>query len=201
MKLKKLINIRKWWKKRMSAFIFIVIFIFPFIIDLLYHTYVKNFLIVSEGELLRYYGTVFGICVPVFQYFREKKKEDKSRKNELKPIIAVDLKLDDDNNYALTLTKLSNSVIKDVFLYWEPLTSFLNGNQTFKLGFDSEYIAEGILDFSNIDDNNLIDDEDGYPKYIVLSCYDIDNQLWQCEYNKIIHGERVTYILKDLYLI
>lgn len=48
---------------------------------------------------------------------------------------------------------------------------------------------------------NLIDDEDGYPKYIVLSCYDIDNQLWQCEYNKIIHGERVTYILKDLYLI
>lgn len=201
MKFKKLKKAKNWCKRRISILIVIGILIFPFIIDLLYHTYAKNFLIASEGELLRYYGTVFGICVPVFQYFREKKKEDKSRKNELKPIIAVDLEWDDDNNYTLTLTKLSNNIIKDVFLYWEPLTSALSGKQTFKLGFDSKYITDKVLDFSDTEGNDLIDYEDGYPNCIVLSCYDADNQLWQCEYNKITHSEKTTYFLKNSYLI
>lgn len=198
MKFKKL---KKWRKRRMFALIFTIILIFPLLIDLLYHTCIRNWLLINEGELLGYYAVTFGVCVPVFQYFNDKKKENKSRNNELKPIIAVSLELDADNNYTLTLKKLSNNIIKDVFLYWEPLTGILSAEQTFKIGFNSKDIIEGVLDFSGIDDSDLIDDEDSYPKYIVLSCYDADNRLWQCEYNKINYDERVTYILKDLYLI
>lgn len=172
----------------------ILITILPVLVELLYHTCFKNFLLVRQGELLGYYSVAFGICVPVSQYFYGKRQENKLRNKELKPIITVDLEWDADNNYTynLTITKLSDNIIKEVFLYWEPLTSVLNGKQTFKLGFDSKYIADGVLDFSNINDNNLIDDEDGYPKYIVLSCYDAENQLWQCEYNKITHGEKAS---------
>lgn len=146
MKFKKLKRIKIWCKRRVSVLIITGIIILPFLIDALYHTILNGFLLIREDELLAYYGVSLGICVPVFTYFDKNKKEKESRRNALKPIISVDLNQDGDNNYTLTLTKISDNVIKDVYLYWKPIVNVLNGKKTFKIGLDSDYITEDVLD-------------------------------------------------------
>ncbi|MDE6111205.1 MAG: hypothetical protein K2F65_04730 [Eubacterium sp.] len=43
-------------------------------------------------------------------------------------------------------------------------------------------------------DNDIIDN-DGYPKYILINCEDIDNRMWTYEFKKIRNGQDVFYIL------
>lgn len=192
MKFKKFKKLKNWCKRRKNSKLIIIgIILLPFLVELLYHTCLKNFLLVSQSDLLGYYGVALGVCVPIFQYFYQKSEENRLRKKELKPIIAISLEWNADNNYTLTLTKLSNNIIKDIFLYWEPLTNLLNEEQSFKIGFGSENNIDDVIYFSDTEYVNI--DEDGYPKEIILSCYDTENNLWQCEYKKFFRGDKPIY--------
>ena len=134
-------------------------------------------------------------------YQNEKKKYIISRNNEIKPCIAVDIKEDNESGYyELSLTKLSKSVITDVFVYDELLTNKLEKEQKQLVKFYPEKENNNVLDLSGYD-KDLIDESDKLPKYVLISCCDADNQMWQAEYLKLSNGNEKMFVLKDIYLV
>ena len=190
--------IKRFYKSHRKLFVFAGLLVFPIIIDLFYHI-PCNFFYLKENALLSFYGVALGIFVTFSTFYTEKKKEKIERDNKLKPYISVELEARKDGYFDIILTKLKNAIITDVFLYDVPLDNALPLTKKYNVNFYPDNEKGEAIDLSNYD-SGLIDN-DGYPKYILISCYDEEDRMWQGEYIKLSNSDRIVYQLKEMDLV
>ena len=58
--------------------------------------------------------------------------------------------------------------------------------------------ARNVFLYDEILDSKI---ENGYPKYILIDCDDVDGRMWQCEFNKIVNGSQIAYMNSNVYLV
>ena len=176
----------------------LIIILFPLIVDLFYHIPI-DFFYIEEDTIINFYGVALGIFSSFITYYFEKKKEKENRNQEIKPHIALNLDKRE-NVFVITLHNIGSSIIKDVWIYDVYIDSWLNKSKEYEFSFSKEKNKENIFYVNLKDyDKNLID-EDGFPKYICISCCDTDERMWLCEYIKIKNNEQMLYMPKEFHL-
>ena len=189
----------KLYKSKLTIILCVVLLLFPLVVDLFYHISCKFFYL-EESDLLAFYGVAGGLFFSFLTYRKEKHKEKESHNGKIKPCFFVDLKLvEDEGCFELEIIKQKNVFIGDVFIYDKLLDNFLKSGKKYKIDFYPDNEKRDILNVSSYD-KDLID-KDGYPKYILISCCDSDNRMWQGEYIKLSNGQKNMYVLKDMYLV
>ena len=197
MKLKKT-KAKMRFKYKTQLLVAILLLLFPFLVYLLCKIPIK-IISLKASELLQFYGISLGIFGSFISYYAEKRKGEIEHDNKLKPYISVELKAKDDGYFDITLTNLKRAILIYIFLYDITLDSTLPSTKKYNVNFYPDNEKCGAIDLSGYD-SGLID-FDGYPKYILLSCNDEENRMWQGEYIKLSSGNNVVYQLKEMYLV
>lgn len=188
----------------LSVLIFII---FPVILSIIYKKYYFRTPPLDAGDVLSYFATTFGIFGSFVTFYLTIKKEKESHNSKIKPKILVDLKKENENIFILTVYNFTENPLKNFFLYDEILCPFMAKELTVYVTYNmsnkefNKY-KEKYKDcqFFNITvDEDII--ENGYPKYILIDCDDVDGRMWHCEFNKIENGSQIAYMNSNVYLV
>lgn len=198
-------RIRRWIKKRKFWLIlFAILLSFPVIIGAIYALPLPQLIAIDSGDLIAYYGTVFGILGSFITYRHEVKMKEKERNQQLKPLFFVDVSLVDStvgvfqvNIYNQSKQALSYFQFYDVYV-----SSMVKKNYSFKVTYNKTIAEENQINPTyNITMDSEIIDSDGYPKYIQLICDDEDGNQWDCCYYKVKDGAKIYYYPRDFEII
>ena len=188
-------RLRPFIKKcKTEIILVIIILIFPAVIGLLYHLPVGRIIEIESGDLLSFYGTAFGIFGSFITYRYSKKKQEKQREAENRPVFIVDVEKKSDI-FNITITKQTDSLFTYFYLYDEFVSEkfFENFSATVIYNETDEKQAELHCDYNITMDPDIIDEKDGYPKYIQILCDDTDRYTWNCEFHKVNDCGRIYY--------
>lgn len=203
MKNKKIL--RKYLKKnKYFVGLFVVLFIFPIIIGLIYAIPIPQFVAVDSGDLLAYYGTTFGIIGSFITYRHELNKSKKERINELKPAFIVEVKKvkKEEDIFNIEIINRSQQTVTFLHFYDEFISTIINDKYSFKTTFNKTIKeTEDINPDYNITMDSEILDNDGFPKYVQLLCDDSDGNSWNCCYYKVKDCDKVYYYPRDFEII
>lgn len=180
-----------------------ILLIFPIVVGLIYALPLPQIVAVDSGDLLAYYATAFGILGSFYTYRLEKRKNEKERRNELKPNFIIEIiKRDKNDIFSLKISNHAKSSISHLYLYDEFLSVEAKEKYTLKISYlkSIEEINKLKPDFNITADDNIID-VDGYPKYIHLICDDSDRNTWSCCYHKISDCGKVYYYPSDFEIL
>ena len=194
------------YHKRNKYFVglFVVLFMFPIIVGLIYAIPIPQFVAVDSGDLLAYYGTTFGIIGSFITYRHELNKSKKERINELKPAFIVDVKKikKEEDIFNIEIINRSQQTVTFLHFYDEFISTIINDKYSFKTTFNKTIKeAEGINPDYNITMDSEILDNDGFPKYVQLLCDDSDGNSWNCCYYKVKDCDKVYYYPRDFEII
>ena len=98
--------------------LFVLLFIFPIIIGLIYVIPIPQIVAVDSGDLLAYYGTTFGIIGSFITYRFELSKSKKERIKELKPVFVVEVKKINDKENIFNIEIINRSQQTVTFLHF-----------------------------------------------------------------------------------
>ena len=181
------------------------IVIFPAILSIIYKKIYFRTPPLDSGDVLSYFATTFGIFGSFVTFYLTDKKEKETRNAEIKPKITVDLEKEDEKVFKLTVYNCLQTPARNVFLYDEILDSKIEKYTTVYVTYNmpndefNKY-KEKYKNCQNITiDEDII--ENGYPKYILIDCDDVDGRMWQCEFNKIVNGSQIAYMNSNVYLV
>lgn len=197
-------NIRWIRNNKGICSIIVGVMMFPVLVGWIYSLPLPQFVAVDSGDLLSYYGVVFGIVSSFVIYRLELNKKEKERETELKPVFVVDVTLFDEKN-GIFIVRIVNQTQKGLYflnLYDEFVSSEVRKHYEFKvtyLKYDEE-LENLEIDYNITMDSDIID-ADGYPKYIQLICDDSSRNAWNCYYCKIKDGDKTYYYPREIELI
>lgn len=201
-------KLKRFLSKFRIVILSVVIFIiFPVILSIIYKKIYFRTPPLDSGDVLSYFATTFGIFGSFVTFYLTNKKEKETRNAEIKPKITVDLKKEKEKVFKLTVYNFAENSLKNLFLYDEILCPFIAKELTVYVTYNmsnkefNKY-KEKYKDcqFFNITvDDDII--ENGYPKYILIDCDDVDGKMWQCEFNKIVNGSQIAYMNSNVYLV
>ena len=184
--------------------LFVVLFIFPIIIGLIYAIPLPQIVAVDSGDLLAYYGTTFGIVGSFITYRFELSKSKKERIKELKPAFVVEVKKanEKENIFDIKIINRSQQTVTFLHFYDEFISTIINDKYSFKTTFNKtiEETESIDLDYNITMDPEILDD-DGFPQYVQLLCDDIDGNSWNCCYYKVKDCDKVYYYPRDFEII
>ena len=199
-------NYKKFFRKYKVIIIFSLFFlIFPLLLYMIYRLIYCCYPPFEAGVLLSYYGTTFGIFGSFVTFYLTDKKEKETRNAEIKPKITVDLKKEDEKVFKLTVYNRLQTPARNVFLYDEILDSKIEKYTTVYVTYNmpNDEFKKYKEKYKNCQNITLDEDiiENGYPKYILIDCDDVDGRMWQCEFNKIVNGSKIAYMNSNVYLV
>ena len=196
---------RKYLKRnKYFVGLFVVLFMFPIIVGLIYAIPIPQFVAVDSGDLLAYYGTTFGIIGSFITYRHELNKSKKERINELKPAFIVDVKKikKEEDIFNIEIINRSQQTVTFLHFYDEFISTIINDKYSFKTTVNKTIKeTEGINPDYNITMDSEILDNDGFPKYVQLLCDDSDGNSWNCCYYKVKDCDKVYYYPRDFEII
>lgn len=196
---------RKYLKRnKYFVGLFVVLFMFPIIVGLIYAIPIPQFVAVDSGDLLAYYGTTFGIIGSFITYRHELNKSKKERINELKPAFIVDVKKikKEEDIFNIEIINRSQQTVTFLHFYDEFISTIINDKYSFKTTFNKTIKeTEGINPDYNITMDSEILDNDGFPKYVQLLCDDSDGNSWNCCYYKVKDCDKIYYYPRDFEII
>lgn len=199
-------NYKKFFRKYKVIIIFSLFFlIFPLLLYIIYRLIYCCYPPFEAGVLLSYYGTTFGIFGSFVTFYLTDKKEKETRNAEIKPKITVDLEKEDEKVFKLTVYNCLQTPARNVFLYDEILDSKIEKYTTVYVTYNmpNDEFNKYKEKYKNCQNITLDEDiiENGYPKYILIDCDDVDGRMWQCEFNKIVNGSQIAYMNSNVYLV
>ena len=199
-------NYKKFFRKYTVIIIFSLFFlIFPLLLYMIYRLIYCCYPPFEAGVLLSYYGTTFGIFGSFVTFYLTDKKEKETRNAEIKPKITVDLEKEDEKVFKLTVYNCLQTPARNVFLYDEILDSKIEKYTTVYVTYNmpNDEFKKYKEKYKNCQNITLDEDiiENGYPKYILIDCDDVDGRMWQCEFNKIVNGSKIAYMNSNVYLV
>lgn len=203
MKNKKIL-IKRLKRNKCLIGVFVVLFIFPIIIGMIYAIPIPQIVAVNSGDLLAYYGTTFGIIGSFITYRHELNKSKKERINELKPTFIVEVKKvnKEENIFDIEITNRSQLTVTFLHLYDEFISTIINNKYSFRTTFNKTVEETKDIDLDhNITMDPEILDNDGFPKYVQLLCDDSDGNSWNCCYYKVKDCNKVYYYPRDFEII
>lgn len=199
-------NYKKFFRKYKVIIILSLFFLFfPLLLYMIYRLIYCCYPPFEAGVLLSYYGTTFGIFGSFVTFYLTDKKEKETRNAEIKPKITVDLKKEDEKVFKLTVYNCLQTPARNVFLYDEILDSKIEKYTTVYVTYNlpNDEFNKYKEIYKNCQNITLDEDiiENGYPKYILIDCDDVDGRMWQCEFNKIVNGSQIAYMNSNVYLV
>ncbi len=199
-------NYKKFFRKYKVIIILSLFFLFfPLLLYMIYRLIYCCYPPFEAGVLLSYYGTTFGIFGSFVTFYLTDKKEKETRNAEIKPKITVDLEKEDEKVFKLTVYNCLQTPARNVFLYDEILDSKIEKYTTVYVTYNlpNDEFNKYKEIYKNCQNITLDEDiiENGYPKYILIDCDDVDGRMWQCEFNKIVNGSQIAYMNSNVYLV
>lgn len=199
-------KLKRFLSKFRIVFLSVVIFIiFPVILSIIYKKIYFRTPPLDSGDVLSYFATTFGIFGSFVTFYLTNKKEKEIRNAEIKPKITVDLEKEDEKVFKLTVYNCLQTPARNVFLYDEILDSKIEKYTTVYVTYNmpNDEFSKYKEKYKNCQNITLDEDiiENGYPKYILIDCDDVDGRMWQCEFNKIVNGSQIAYMNSNVYLV
>lgn len=154
----------------------------------------------KSGDLLAYYGVIFGLLGSYYKYSEDRRKEKREKEQALTPFFSVELEKEKecDKQYNISITLLKKQLLRDIGLYDEYLCKTMSVGQSitktisFSLSSEEEKRLKKKNDFNITVDGDIMD-TDGYPKYIQIVCDDLEGNGWVCDFIKVKHTNEVKY--------
>ena len=173
-------------KYKVTILVASVPFIFPLVVGAVYALPLPQIIMVEAGDLLSFYGVAFGIMGSYITYANNKKKEEASKNEKLKPKLRVELEMDDvgEEIFKLTVYNDTRNILHTIFLYDCFAKMNLNHKEVFYVAFKGareEYHKNQRL--FNIDMGEGYLEEDGYPKFVQICCDDEEKRMWDCTFD------------------
>ena len=186
----------RYIKKQKSIILLVVIiFCFPFLIALTLKIPFMSCIDLNISDCLLFYGTSLGIFSAFLTYQHEKKKADKDRQAEVKPIVTVELKKITEELFQITIYNHSKSRLSYLYLYDQFISEEFVRKQSFRVAYLNPKVES---DYNITMDYDIIG-KDGYPKYIQILCEDVDKNTWDLCFYKISNGDNTYhYYLRDI---
>lgn len=179
---------------------FLVALFFPVALCLIYNFIPKKILILEPGEVLTYYGVVFGLFASYCKYTEDKRKAELKRQRELTPSFSIEIVRNSTHNKAfdVRVELLNDLILRDIYLYDEALCDYMVKGRVMKktIAFceinERDCQTDNSINISIIDDESILD-EDEYPKYVQIICDDTDNNSWVCDFIKVTTNNEKLY--------
>ncbi len=198
-------RIKRWFKRdKLIKELSLFLFIFPLFIGWIYTFNLPQVISVESGELLAYYGTVFGIFGSFIAYSSEKTRQKKERIQELKPLFFVEVTLTDASVglFEIKIINHSEQLLSYMYFYDEFIETCPKDKYSFQVTYNNANEQEKTSKmFFNITMDSDIIDSDGYPKYVQILCDDKDGNTWNCCYYKVKDCEKVFYYPRDFEIL
>ena len=200
----KKIKLKLWIIKHKYFIGFMFVFIFPLIIGGIYALPFPQVIAIESGDLITYYGTLFGIIGSFLIYYFESQKKKKERTNDIKPQFILKVNKYDEM-FKINIVNKSKNVISYLYLYDEFITATLKKECSLIASYnktveDSKKIKDNgsfnVNFYYNFSEPDILD-KDGFPKYVSLLCDDIDGNTWRCCYIKINDSGEIYYYPND----
>ena len=159
--------------------------------------------ILKPGDLLSYYGMVFGISGPLLLYRLEQKNAEKKRKTELKPSFVVDVtKLSNEDVFSIFIKQCSTGRLSHFGLYDEYVVADSKKEYTLRVTYfqPTERVKALQPDFNMAADDDIMG-KDGFPKYVQILCDDVEGNTWNCCYDRIYNGEQAYYYPSEIEIL
>lgn len=202
---KRNIKIKRWYKNNKKVFwMLLFLIMFPLVVGGIYSIPIPRLIAVEFGDLIAYYGTVFGIIGSFIIYWNEIKKRNRERKMELKPIFTVEVGLIDESQglFQIDINKHSESPLSFFYFYDEFISTKMKEKYSFRVTYNKTNKEIEIIkpQYNIMVDSDIID-SDGYPKYIQLICDDKDGNAWNCCYRKVKDCGKIYYYPSDFEML
>lgn len=206
--MKKKLKIRKFMHRyRILIVLFISIIVFPLIVGAIYALPCPQIIAVDVSDLLSFYGVTFGLFSSFAIYTHEKEKEKRQHRIKLKPKLIVEVTKQEASLFEIKITNKTETVLNYVYLYDEFAIASLEKSKSFIVAFDrlTDLSFKINPDFnisssSITSGESIIEEKDGYPKYVLISCDDVEGNSWNCYFYKIHDGNKVFYYPTDFEL-
>lgn len=169
---------------------------FPALLNFIYSFLSGQIIYIDIGNLLAYYGTLFGILVSFITYRNEINQKHKLSNIKFKPQITLCLNRRTDNNllFDLIITNHSNYVPKYLYIYDYFITESLVDQLVYRVSFglttDQEQLLQPQFNFVIADDET---DNTNFPKNIYITCEDLEGKTWAIYYKKINDIDKLYY--------
>lgn len=204
----KAFKFKQFIRKNSILIIPLFVLVFPLIIGLLYHIPCKQIIAVDSGDLLSYYSVSFGILGSFWLYHKEQNDRMREHLNKIAPSFTIDIEecsqtynvdKQDDNKKVFSVTIQNpdpSKIFSDIYYYDQQCCHTIDNEVVLTVGYnlsDEEY-----SDISK-DKGNILCVYDailnGLPKSVYISCYDVENNLWECIYKQQSDGNHRYYHL------
>lgn len=184
--------IRKYW--------WVSLLLFPFLVIAICGMPCLQKFSLNSGELLTYYGVVFGIFASYYKYSEDRKKAEREKRVQQTPAFSVALERlpENDRLFHISIALIKNVIIRDIYLYDEFLYASLSKDQYiqktigFSLTKEEKQEIQTPFDLNITMDNEILD-VDGYPKYVQIVCDDLEGNSWVCDFSKVVSSNQVLY--------
>lgn len=189
-------NIKRHLKKPIAILVLFII-LTPAIIESIYSLPIKHYPNVDASSLLSFYGTSFGIIGSFWLYKSEKKLGEEKRKKELQPSFLAEVVSNEYGIFNIRIRSLAQSVFTHLYLYDEPWVEMASKDMNVCVSFCETKEDFQKLRHQGAQMNITVDEDiiqpDGYPKYIQLTCEDVDKDTWLCDFYKVNDCGKIIY--------
>lgn len=196
---------RKYTEYKIFIWIVSIIILFPLIIGFLYFLPLPQVINLNSGDLLAFYGTAFGILGSFLMYRYEIDKKEEERDKKLRPQLTINLKREqgDDDIFILTINKNPKQMLNYLYVYEVFINETMRMKTELRIAFNKtdEEARRFKLDCNICVVNDDKFDNDGYPEYVQIMCTDMDNHIWNSDFERIVEYDRIYYGLEDRYRI
>lgn len=184
----------RWIRRQKRKIAIILILLFPVVVGFLYALPIPQVVCVASGDLLSYYGVVFGILGSFVTYQSEARKRKRERLQNIRPQFVVKVNKSTSSTYEIDIRKIGDSLISYLYLYDEFVDDSVKAKYTLKVAYNKtvEEMRTLKLEYNITMDLSIID-KDGYPRYVQLICDDVDGNAWDLCYDKVVEGDKVFY--------
>lgn len=195
-------KIRRFLKRyKVIIILSAVIFVFPLVVGLIYYIPLPQIINIDSGDLISYYATVFGIFGSFVALLYEKQKAEQKRRSDNKPSFAVDVIKENDDVFWLKIKKISKKPLFYFYLYDKYVSQEFDENFVLKISYCKSVEDKATLGIDYNIDYDIIDEKDGYPKYIQIMCDDVDKKTWDCCYHKVNNCGKIYYYPEEFLII
>lgn len=194
-------------KRRLGAFVkknkfIVMLLIAPFVIYIPYLLPFKIFYF-DYNAVLQYYGVALGILAAIMEYNNKSKEREVERLNDAKPNFFIDVRKKNEDIFELIIENHSNRMLTNIYLYDEFLCNVIDTKNSARIEINLTYLKtvdemeilkkENSGRIININMDDEIIDNDGYPKYVQIYCDDILRNSWECSFNKSNDSAKLHY--------
>ena len=193
------------WLRKKNIIIYVIVFIilvFPVLVSFLYTLPLPCIINSKIGDLLAYYGASFGILASFLIYRQDKKEAKKEKIQKFKPCITIDV---EKKNEVFVIKMNTYSVLASIEFFDKHIPDSMDKKYVINACFckkADEYnnLKKEIPNLINVILDDDIIDIDGYPKYLLISCDNVNGETWAFTFEKIKNENDVFYTPEPDYI-